>query len=393
MTDPTPRDIGATVGSSFLVLTGHDYRAARRANMHFIARELSTRGMTRMFSLGFSPLSTLRGRDPRNGQDIRRNVTERHQGVDCYLWWTIAHPFNLRSSRLASLEKVFFELYCSAAPKILQEWARAADTICVESGLPVLFIPLLRKWNPQARIIYIASDDLTTIQCAPYLSKVFFESALAVDGARVPSALLEPAIPLGIPVFHVPHGIDALDADESPSPYRAGLNAVSVGSMLFDPDFFHRATSLFPDIKFHVIGAGKPSSALPANVEVYPEMPHRQTIPFIKYADFAIAPYKNAALPYYLADTSMKLMQYGYLGVPAVCPSFAVGGATDRRFGYEPGDSSSIFAAITSALEAGPSATNEHLSWSDVTDRILEPWLYPEIALRDTLEGPKARPN
>ncbi len=368
---------------NFLVLSGHDYRSARKANMHFITRELAKRGTTRMFSLGFSPLTDLRGRDPRLGQNIPVNAVGRHDGVDCFLWRTITHPFNLGASFLRGGEALMFEMYRNHAPQVLQDWARGATVILVESGLPVLFLSELKVWNPNARIIYIASDDLTTIKCAHYLSETFRRNAGAVSGARVPSPLLATAIPAPIHVFHVPHGIDALEVDEVESPYQSGLNAVSVGSMLFDADFFHRAVDAFPSITFHVIGSGKRASALPSSVVHYPEMPHRKTIPYIKYADLAIAPYRNASTPYYLSDTSMKLIQYGYFGIPSVCPYFAVGHSLSR-FGYKPGDNLSIQNAIRAALSAparGPEAAP--LSWAEVTERILHPENYPEGALRN----------
>ena len=38
----------------YLIISGHDFRTPRWANMHFIARELAQRGTTRFFSLGCS---------------------------------------------------------------------------------------------------------------------------------------------------------------------------------------------------------------------------------------------------------------------------------------------------------------------------------------------------
>jgi len=92
--------------------------------------------------------------------------------------------------------------------------------------------------------------------------------------------------------FLVPLGIHPPDFEEiGPSPYSAQLNAVSVGSMLFDPGFFLYAAAEFPHIEFHIIGCGT-TFAAPNNVHIYSEMPFKDTLPFVKHASFGIAAYK-----------------------------------------------------------------------------------------------------
>ena len=154
-----------------------------------------------------------------------------------------------------------------------------------------------------------------------------------------------------------------------PSPFGPGRHAVSVGSMLFDANFFQIAAASFPEITFHVIGSGAKQGALPASVHVYGEMPFRETLKYLKYADFGIAPYKVANLPYYLCDTSMKLMQYEFLGLPAVCPHFVVGEHISR-FGYQPDDAESIGSAIRAAMNTSKRNDGTFLDWEQVTARI-----------------------
>ena len=96
-----------------------------------------------------------------------------------------------------------------------------------------------------------------------------------------------------------------------------------------------------------------------------------------RHADIGIAPYRSESVPGYLADTSMKLIQYDFLAVPAVCPH-SVTGDYASRFGYTPGDGVSVEQAITRALNAPREASRRHLSWSEVTDRILEPSAFPD---------------
>jgi 2-beta-glucuronyltransferase len=153
--------------------------------------------------------------------------------------------------------------------------------------------------------------------------------------------------------------------------------------MLFDRSFFEFAAPAFPDITFHVIGAGiADKSGFPPNVRVYDEMPYEETLRYIKHARVGIAPYLAEAVPPYLTETSMKLMQYRFFGVPAVCPASVTGGADDR-FGYEPGSASSIDDAIRRALASPRVASDQVLSWSEVTDRLIDPHSYADTHLAD----------
>jgi 2-beta-glucuronyltransferase len=347
--------------------------------MHFIAAELPKRGKTRFFSFGFSLMSKVRGRDPRLGLEARANRVESVDGVDCFLWWTPVHPGNVRKPWAQPLAAPLFELYRLCAPPILRDWVIQSTTILIESGIGVLLIEDIRRWNPDAELIYIASDDMETIAIAPYLQRVFERAGHLLNGARVPSKRLAPVIPAGPKVFYVPHGVDPeLDAHADPSPYAGGINAVSVGSMLFDSSFFHIATEAFPEVTFHVIGSGVARATLPKSVVYYEEMPFRRTLPFVKHARFGVAPYSQANVPYYLADTSMKLMQYDHFGLPAVCPDFVVGDDHPLRCGYRPGDPDSIHAAITAALATQNDRSRRSLSWDEVVERILEPGSFPE---------------
>jgi 2-beta-glucuronyltransferase len=85
-------------------------------------------------------------------------------------------------------------------------------------------------------------------------------------------------------------------------------------------------------------------------------------------------------VPAYLADSSMKMMQYDFFGLPMVCPESVVG-AYSGRFGYTPGDPESIRLAIAQALDAPHRRTRTILSWSDVTDRLMQPQDFADTRL------------
>jgi 2-beta-glucuronyltransferase len=356
----------------FLFVSGHDFRSRRKASLHFIAEEVARRGKTRVFSLGFSLLSLIK-RDPRRSLWRDANRVETVSGVDCYLWRTALHPFNLRRNALTAVEARWFELYARRTPPVLDRWAQDSKTIILESGMPLILAERLAATNPDASLIYLGNDDVRTIGCARYITDELARTAPKYRGAALASLKLLPSIPDGIPAYRVPHAIDpAALADAGPSPYGPGLHGVSVGSMLFDARFFEIAADLFPEITFHLIGAGASGKKLTrANISVHDEMPYRKTLPFIKHASFGVAPYAGERVVPYLADTSLKLMQYGVFGVPAVCPRVTVGGHAGR-FGYEPGDAQSIAAAIRGALACPPFTPEPVLSWPAAVDRLLD---------------------
>jgi 2-beta-glucuronyltransferase len=187
----------------------------------------------------------------------------------------------------------------------------------------------------------------------------------------VPSPYLAKDIPQKIPCYYIPHGIDKQRFEKiGPSPYVPGsLNAVSVGSMLFDPSFFETAGRQFPNITFHVIGSGY-GGAAPNNVHYYSEMPFERTLPFLKHSSFAVAPY-GPSVDSYLTHTSMKLMQYNYLGIPAVCPQI-VAGSGYGRFGYDSQQPETIMRAIENALGSSAFLPHPQLDWRQVTQLIVE---------------------
>lgn len=364
-----------------LLLTAHDYRTPRRANMHFIADELAKRGAMRFFSLRYSLLSRHKG-DARSFLDERANRVETVAGVDCYLWKARVHPFNTRRAALKPLENALFRWTAAHPPAILERWMREADIIFFESGSAILHVDLAHRLNPAARKIYIASDDLGVINAAAFIKDEFERVASRFDALCLPSPKLAETMPRTGKLRFVPHGIDAAIGERDySSPYGEGIHAVSVGSMLFDRTFFETAGAAFPEITFHVIGPGPVDrTGFPPNVRVYDEMAYGDTLRYIRHARFGIAPYASDDVPPYLADTSMKLMQYRFFSIPAVCPDVVTGGAPDRC-GYRPGDAASIIAAVRRALITPHVAASPVLDWSAVTDRLIDPAAFPDTFL------------
>jgi 2-beta-glucuronyltransferase len=365
----------------FLIISAHDYRSRRKAGIHFVAAELAKLGTTRFFSCQYSLLSQLKS-DPRGSLLPLANKQTVHDNVACYLWKTLIHPFNIRSRYLRAIEYFLFRRYINHPSPVLVEWIKDADAVVFESGIAPIFFDLVRRLNAQAKTIYVASDDLATINVASFVQETFARVAPEMSALCLKSRFMIEGMPKSSNQYVIPHGFDFSVAQHAdPSPYPDGLHAVSVGSMLFDPEFFVAASKRFPNVTFHIIGSG--SGIHPGygdNVRVYGEMPHHLTLPYIKHASFGIAPYRSNNVPRYLSDTSLKLMQYDFFKLPAVCPHGVVGDYASR-FGYEPGNAASIAAAIEAAIAAPRISSRNPLLWSQVVERMLNPNLFDDTRL------------
>ena len=360
----------------------HDYRTPRRGSIQALADALVRLGNDVTFiSVRFSPISRAKG-DHRLFLWDRANRPETVNGVQCYLWRTPFHPFRTGRAAFDRTAGPLFSVYASWPNRFIDDELRAASHILVESGLGIMLIHRARRLNPRARIIYRGSDALHTIGAPPTLAVELRKRSDEVDAfCLLAEKMADDFQWAAAKTYVVPLGINRDDfATIGASPYGGGINAVTVGSMLFDRTFFEKASSRFPDIQFHLIGTGDPFAA-PPNVHHYKEMPFKATLPYLKHADFGIAAYKPQANSGYLAQSSLKLMQYEYLGLPAVCPDYAAG-TSPNRFGYVTGDEVSVVTAIRRALAHGRFAgADAVLSWEETAQRMLAPERYADTAL------------
>lgn len=361
----------------------HDYRTAKRASIQQVADGLARAGCNVAFvSARFSGLSKYT-EDSRLFLWHKANQIETVNGVQCFLWHTPLHPFQSGNPFLKAIMAPAYFLYSEWPSKTFDEICGSADTVIVESGVAAIYLRRLRRINSKARIVYYAADQLDTIGAHSFVHRrLKSDSALVTHFSLRSSKMVDHFRWADGRLFRAEFGIEESDyMNAGPSPYPAGtITAVSVGSMLFDQSLFQIAAKVFPHVQFHVIGCGANFEA-PANVHVHPEMKFKDTLPYIKHATMGIAPYRPAPGVEYLAESSLKLAQYEYFGLPALCPTFAVGKSTSR-FGYQPGDSRSIQAAATAALgAAGTIVPRKFLSWTEVALRVLDPERYPGTSL------------
>lgn len=361
-----------------VVLSGfHDYRTPRRASIQPLADACARLGHHVSFvSTRFSRLS-LRAGDSRSFLWDRANRIETVGNVDCYLWKTPVHPFAARNAVLSSAMGRLFGAFAELPNRQFDAILRAADYVIIESSVAAIYVPRIRRLNPRTRIIYFATDRLDTHGAHPRVQQALVEAAPMIDHFALRAAVLASEFQWAKDrLYLASFGIDAADfADIGPSPYGDRPVGVSVGSGLFDPDFYTRVAPLFPGVDFHVIGCGRDFAA-PPNVHVHPEMAFRDTLRWLKHATFGIAPYVYAVGAEYVAESSLKLAQFEVLKLPAVTAQFAVGG-NPNRWGYEIGDTGSMRAAVTGALaHAGRIVPRHFPSWEEVAQQVLEPERY-----------------
>ena len=357
----------AAARARVLIISRHDYRTARRASVHFIARQMAQQGHDVGFlSIGYSWISRLRG-DSRANLFHRANIWEEVDGLHAYLWRGTWHPVNLPV--LNGVESWLYSLWANTPCPALDDAAREAEIIIVESGIGPALINRIRAAAPSAKLIYRATDLLSTAGVPDCIEDMLWQSEAHIDLIVVVARSMLPHFEeFGCPKIFIPHGVDtALLRRTTENPYATTRNAVTVGSMLFDPTAIRALAKARPDFTFHTIGS--PKSNLPANVVQHDEMPFAQTLPYLQHADVGIAAYQPAAASAYLADSSLKLLQYQAIGLPSICPDFAVGDHS-LRFGYHPGDAADIIRAFDQALAANrwPMPAKD---WSDVAEELI----------------------
>lgn len=359
-----------------LILSAHDFRTDRRTSLHFLAEEMQKDGQVRFFSLRYSWLSKLK-KDFRGSLDSKANNIEKFKGVECYLWKTLIHPFNTRRKYLIWLENILYKISQKLPNKQMIEWIKEADVIVVESGTAIIYFELAKKLNPNALFIYRASDDLDTINVAQFVKKTFLKVSKDFDQVCLLAPLIGKNITYKDNLYYVPNGVSR-DMSElgDPNPYKGGINAVSVGSMLFDLYLIKVVAPVFPNVTFHLIGTGiNPDEVSEPNVIVYDHMAFNEVLRYIKHANLGLAPYITNEDSAYLADSSMKMLQYDFFKLPTVCPAIVVGNYPSR-YGYIEGNDDSMINAMNQALDSQSDQNREVLFWNEVVERLLSPKEY-----------------
>lgn len=337
-----------------VLITGHYYESKRRAGFHWLADAYLKDGWQVIFmTVGLSWLSWLR-RDHRLQYPVKREAGKikwLSERLGSYVWFTNIHPVNFYFDWLNEILRPFLSGYDLNSLGEIEQHISEADMFIFESSYGLALFERFKMLNNKARFIYRVSDDLRLIRVHPLIREAEMKYAPRFDLISVPSnKLYERFSELQNALIHH-HGIQKALFDRAISnPYNSNTyNLVFVGNSRLDVDFLQRASRLFPDWNFHVIG---PLGRLPParNIIAYGELPFTDTVPLLKFADIGLQTLAYVPGAECFTD-SLKMIQYQYCGLPVIAPAYL----RSERLGiyyYKIGDDDSIKAALLAAKAA-----------------------------------------
>lgn len=353
------RDHGRGEQAVKVVLFSYHYFESRvRAGFHHLAEAYWELGWDVTFVT--APVSWLSyvARDRRLSYPLRseaKDLKRVRDRLQSYVLFTLVHPANLRVAALNRMSgRALVTAYRRARLGPLAQVLRDADLVVFESTPAILLAPTVRELAPHAHLAYRVSDDLGVLRAHPAVVAAERELLPVFDLVSVITTDNERRLGRYREVARHPQALDRRPFDEeTTSPYGSGVHACWVGNWRIDDTFLELAASRLPDWTFHVIGRLRPAAER-ANVAWYGELDYGETVPFVKHADVGLAAYswpvKN--IPGYLAESSLKITQYAYCGLPIVAPS-TMRGERPHVFYYEPDDGPSIEGALRAAKAAG----------------------------------------
>jgi 2-beta-glucuronyltransferase len=360
-----------------VILTSHVFlQGYRKASIHFVAQNWARQGhQVHFVTVGHSRLSGIK--QPDRYKALRREQANRFARVDDNLYagayLPLLHAFSSGKAIVNRLLAPLFRLYGRRLPPFAAAQIRQADLVVLESGTPLVFLSAVKHLNPAARTLYFCRDLLRSVGAAPILQQIERETIGVFDTVCVPSRHLGTLLPPGGKIVFVPQGVDRSifeSADTSPYPPKS-LNAVAVGDMLFDRASIDRMAVAAPAVTFHLFGV-RWAGAIPDNVRVYGEQAFETVAPFIRHADIGLAPYRLTTDDVYLAESSLKLLQYSHCLLPVILPE-VIPVRRGNEITYRPGEATGWAEKIDRALTLPRSASFRDgiLSWEQVAEKTL----------------------
>ncbi|MBP1848650.1 glycosyltransferase [Rhizobium halophytocola] len=361
----------------FLFLSTHAFLpATRKTSVHFVAEALvARRHKVDTVSVGMSRLTAWKKPQLVEGAIAagqKNRFADTAPGYRSAAYLPPLHPFSTSHAWVNRLTALTFPLYGNLLPGFLRQAITDADVVVIESGTAIAFFDAVQRLNPKAAVIYFCRDRLDTVGASAWLQATEQRIAPLCDRVIVPSPRMADHLPKTARVRFIPQGIDKQVFDAATvSPYPPGtLNAVSVGNMLFDRAAIEAMAAARPDITYHLFGAGIPDD-FAGNVRVYGERPFPDIVPFIRFADFGIAPYRLGERELYLAQSSLKLQQYSYCLLPILVPRL-LEGSRGNLVGYDRPETQDWTLLLDRVLaSAHPEGWRDGiLTWDEVAERI-----------------------
>lgn len=361
-----------------LIVTGqHFAEAPRKVDLHFMADALRAQGDHVDFlvcRLSFVSRFLKDGRWNFARQRPLNRWVAIDRGLEEFIWYQAIHPMNVKIGILNTISGWLFRRYGRLMPKAVRNRLPFYTHILIESGPAPLLAPEIRKAAPDAQLIYHAADRLKTINVHPCVEAVLNETIGIYDLVHIMAEALRQDFPPDSPILYLPHGIAKAAFDDARvNPYAGRQNAVSVGDMLFDADAIDVLAEANPGWTFHLFGKKAIPAVARPNIIAHGEVAFDTIIPFIKFADIGIAPYRDSSNADYLSQSSLKMIQYSYCRLPIVAPVFASAGR-DHVCAYQPGDAGSIRDAFgrAQAFDRSSIDTGSIMSWDEAVATLLD---------------------
>ena len=359
-------------------ITGHYYNSSRRAGFHNLADAAHRAGFRVNFvTAGYSLFSYLRGDYRTKIRGISKNYNkplEIRPGFVSYVHFTPWHPMTLLVPALNKLSAKFMDKYGGMDLGKLLPLIKATDVFVFESMSGLFLFRRFCDENPGAKKIFRVSDDIRILR-STHPRLVELETAIApdFDCISVPSAFFVKKYQ-GLSNLHLHlHGLNKEAFDQATNnPYiPSQKNVVFTGAAFFDTDFLSAAAKGLPEVNYHVVGPVPKSVELP-NIKYYGELPFKETIPYVKFADVGLLSLKYRNESSACFTDSLKTLQYRYCGLPIVSPDF-IDLNREGVYYYHPGNPESAVAAVRAALAVGrnPDYAKEVRSWDEVLQDIL----------------------
>lgn len=347
---------------------------ARKTSMVFLAEAFAALGHdVHVVTCQLSQLSRLKA-DSRLDQvpQTRRNIWYDAEGLKAFVFVPAVHPVSAGGRAGRALTAPLSSVYGRLMPAILKERVQDAAIVVIESCAALALFPQLKRLSPDAAFVYSMSDRLDVVGMHPRLETLLQQYGPRFDLVRVPARALLDDVPGAASVF-LPQGIDKKAfASDAPSPFDASPNALLIGDMMLDRGVLKALVTQHHDVRFHYFGRTPLDIGAHPNLTEHGEQPFSALVPYLKHADAGLSLYRYEEGLDYLAESSLKNVQYAYCGLPLVCPAFA---ARDKphAFSYEAGDAAGASAALTEALAAGrrPGNAAEIPDWHDVGRSLL----------------------
>jgi len=359
-----------------LVVSRHFASEKRKTSIHFFIESLLAAGYKVDFvTVGISAVNRYKHDEVWQlvTNTVTNNWTTVSSGLRSYVWVAPFHPFNLRNKLLNVLSEPLFSYYSRLLPEAVKRAVAGCDLIIFEAGVPLLLFDVMARLAPGAKTFYSAADRLSTLNVHPMILKAERKVVSRVDLVRVPAAAMLEDFPSASNVQYIPQGISKKIFDvENLNPYTGKTNAVSVGNMLFDPWMIDSLGKAFPEVTFHLFGGGLGSLVKGDNIVCYGEVEFAAIVPYLQHADVGLAPYRAEKNADYLAQSSLKIIQYTYCELPIVAPEFAVAGRLNG-FGYIPANKTSLISAFVAATSFDRTSIDKSgvKTWSQVTDQVM----------------------